>query len=179
MSSRLSPRTSGISRRAALALLPAALLALPLTAAQAHAAPAPQAPAVRAVNPVGTWKGVLDLETGPTEVKVAFNAQGQVWIPDTPGVVGEGTWWATGGNTFRYRVVEKFYEPDGTYTGRIVITARAVQQGSTIQADGRSLMYDANGVQYAESTGTFTLHRTAPTCPSHPAGQPARHGGPA
>ncbi|MBB1243015.1 hypothetical protein GL263_05465 [Streptomyces durbertensis] len=181
--------SAAIVRRAASCLPLAVLLTVAPLGAAAHAAPVDRSAAPTAssaaghkagavgkkkrppvqrcaalgVNPAGTWKGTISLEHGDIEVYVAFTRDGRVSVPHTPGVVAEGTWWCTGRNTFSYKVIEKYYAPDGAYEGYGDIKVDASQRNDVIKAKGHTTMYTADGELIGEAGGSFVLRRISST----------------
>lgn len=105
-----------------------------------------RAPTHPGVQPVGTWSERLLLDRGTYTSTLRFTANGRALILAGPrqGCVGAGSWTSTGPRTFRFRIAELVFEPDGRYVGWVDIDQEAVQDGDTFTSSGTSHVYDAD-----------------------------------
>lgn len=96
-------------------------------------------------RPVGTWIERLLLDRGTYASTVRFTENGRALILAGPrkGCVGAGSWTATGPHSFRFRIAELVFEPDGRYVGWVDIDQEAVLDGDTFTSSGTSHVYDA------------------------------------
>jgi hypothetical protein len=99
----------------------------------------------QAVRPVGTWTERLLLDRGTYTSTLRFTDNGRALIlaGPRPGCVGAGSWSRTGPHSFRFRMAELVFEPDGSYVGWVDIDQVAVQDGDTFTSSGVSHVYDA------------------------------------
>lgn len=150
------------------------LAALGLTTVTGMTTPAGPADAATAVrsSPVGVWEGTVRHGEGTDDLVLAFHADGSVClavtgVPDGGRAGGEGSWRATGPDTFSYGVKEWLYDATGAATASVDIDQRAVRSAGTFNSSGVSKIYDAQGAYLSSTEAEVSASRggARPNCP--------------
>jgi hypothetical protein len=119
-----------------------------------------------AVSPAGTWTERLLLDRGVYTSTLRFTENGRALIlaGPRPGCVGAGSWVHTGPNSFRFRIAELVFQPDGAYVGYVDIDSEAVLDGATFTGSGVSRVYDEEDrlLETAQIQATATRVGPAP-----------------
>ncbi|MBZ4319982.1 hypothetical protein [Streptomyces huiliensis] len=116
-----------------------------------------------AAGPVGVWSATVTVDgMSPHSSEIAFGEDGTACL-STPASTGRGTWTASGGDRFTYRVKEVF-TGDGA-SGWLVTDQKAVRSGAVFTSSGQSKIYDAQGREVATKQAVIKATRKSATAP--------------